>query len=640
MPQPLQPFLHDLVGQVAAPTQVWSPRDGQVVPDAAGLAGITGLLHADVRLLSGLEATVDGHAGVPIAVQNLEDGSVAYTSLLRHLDTAYADTPDPRVRLDRTRTVGLGRVAEELTVSSTLDVEVPVVIEVRLTADATPIETVKQSGPVVAVDVGRHDGDELSWNAGGLDVSVAAPGASVTTEGAHVTLRWERTLPVRGSVTVRWSADAVDPDPAVVAAPPDPVAGIAWLGRELDPRLDAWLERSLADLSSLAMALPATPGDVFYGAGAPWYLTLFGRDSLWAARMALPLGTRLARGTLRTLAGLQGRTEDPRTGEQPGKILHEVRRNAYQLGGMTLPPLYYGTIDATPLWICLLHDAWRAGLHDGDVRALLPALEAALRWLTAQTADVDGVAGFLRYTSAGSHGLANQGWKDSADAVRFADGTLAEGAIALCEVQGYAYEAAVSGAALLEGFDRPGADDLRDWAQQLAERFRASFWCGLESDAYPALALDGQGRRVDALTSNIGHLLGTGLLNLEEEWWVAQRVTAPELDSGLGLRTMSTGDVGYAPLSYHCGSVWPHDTAIVVDGLVRAGLSDQADGLVEGLLEAARAFDYRLPELWSGEGAPVPYPAACRPQAWSAAAAIVVAKRDGAFPDPPDPREG
>ena len=216
--------------------------------------------------------------------------------------------------------------------------------------------------------------------------------------------------------------------------------------------------------------------------------------------------------------------------------------------------------------------------------------------------------------------------------MRFADGSWAEGAIALCEVQGYAYEAAVSGATLLDSFDRPGGEDLRSWAQGLQERFRAAFWCGSRDsgeDAYPALALDGTGRRVDALTSNIGHLLGTGLLNLEEEWHVAQRVGSPLLDSGSGLRTMSTADAAYAPLSYHCGSVWPHDTAIVVDGLTRAGLADAADGLVEGLLAASVAFDRRLPELWSGEGAPVPYPAACRPQAWSAAAAVVVARRAG-----------
>jgi glycogen debranching enzyme len=385
-----------------------------------------------------------------------------------------------------------------------------------------------------------------------------------------------------------------------------------------DDRLRRWLRRSLQDLDVLQMATPETPEDVFFAAGAPWYLTLFGRDSLWTARMVLPLNVAPARGTLRTLARLQGRQHDVTTAEEPGKIMHELRRAAFELGELSLPPLYYGTIDATPLWICLLHDTWRAGLDRADVVELLPALQRALGWLT-------GHDGFLSYVDASGRGLANQGWKDSRDAVRFHDGRSAEGPMALCEVQGYAYEAATSGAALLDAFDLPGGDKTRRWAEQLRRRFRAGFWCGSGEDRFPALALDGDGQRVDSLTSNIGHLLGTGLLDPAEEELVARRIAGPELDSGLGLRTMSSGDVGYAPLSYHCGSVWPHDTAVVIRGLYRSGLGGYADGLIEGLLNASVAFDQGLPELWSGEGRPVPYPSACRPQAWSAAAAVVVA---------------
>ena len=632
MPPPLQPFLHDLVSQVAAPTQVWSTPDGQVRPRSDGAAGVLGLLHGDVRLLSGIEVAVDGDPGVPVAHRQQADGSVVFTSLLRQLDAAHARTGDPHVRLDRARRVEPGRLSEELVLGSTLDVEVAVTVEVRLTPDASPMEVVRTGGPRVGVT--PDPAGASAWRSDGIEVEVRAPDASVTAEGGLLTLRWPVTVPAHGWVRVGWTTDAVDPAPVVVAAPPDLVDATVLLDTEVDHRLAAWLERSVADLAGLTMALPDSPGDVFYAAGAPWYFTLFGRDSLWAARLSLPLGLDVARGTLRTLARLQGRADDPRTGEQPGKIPHELRRDSYVLNGMSLPPLYYGTVDATPLWVCLLHDAWRAGLDDAVVVELLPALEAALGWLTAQAAPTDrvgDVAGFVRYVSAGSSGLANQGWKDSDDAVRSADGTYAEGAIALCEVQGYAYEAAVSGAALLDGFDRPGGDRLRAWAQGLEERFRGAFWCATDGDAYPALALDGSGRRVDALTSNIGHLVGTGLLNLEEEWRVARHVASPALDSGLGLRTMSTDDAAYAPLSYHCGSVWPHDTAIVVDGLTRAGLADAADGLVEGLLAAAVAFDHRLPELWSGEGAPVPYPAACRPQAWSAAAAVVVARRAGVF---------
>jgi glycogen debranching enzyme len=388
------------------------------------------------------------------------------------------------------------------------------------------------------------------------------------------------------------------------------------------------LERSLTDLNGLRMATRDSAEDGFFAAGSPWYLTLFGRDSLWTARMLLPADTGYAMGTLRTLARLAGTTLDVDSAEAPGKILHELRRATVEFADLALPPLYYGTIDATPLWVCVLHDTWRAGAPTDEVAELLPALEGALRWMV-DYGDADG-DGFCEYIDVSGHGLTNQGWKDSADAVRFADGTIAKGPVALCEVQAYAYQAAVAGAALLDAFDRPGGGDYRRWAAALAMRFRASFWCGDGPDRFPALALDGSKQRVDSLTSNIGHLLGTGLLDADEELLVAQRLSGPELDSGLGLRTMSAADGGYSPLSYHCGSVWPHDTAIAILGLHRAGLSQYGGGLVEGLLRASVAFQQRLPELWSGEGRPVPYPASCRPQAWSAAAAVVVATVLGA----------
>src|SRR5262249_22255919 len=237
----------------------------------------------------------------------------------------------------------------------------------------------------------------------------------------------------------------------------------------------------------------------------------------------LPLGTELAAGTLRTLARRQGTRTDETTGEQPGKIPHELRRPDLD---SALPPVYYGTVDATSLWISLLFDAWRWGMPPADVEALLPAVEAALGWLGSFDE-------FVSYRDTSGRGLANQGWKDSPDAVQFADGTFAEPPIALCEVQGYAYAAALQGAGLLDAFGRPGAGPWRDWATALAHRFRDRFWV----DGYPAIALDGSGRRVDTVTSNIGHLPGTGLLDAAEEAQVADRLAAPDLDSGFGLRT-------------------------------------------------------------------------------------------------------
>jgi hypothetical protein len=626
MPQPLQPFLHDLVTVLAAPTQVLSARSGDIGADP-GTATAQGVLHADVRVLSRVVVEVDGLPGEHVATE-AGTGSARFTTLLRHVGVGRTAVPDPSVRLDREREVAPGVVSERLLLSSVLPAAVATTVSATFAADLAPVETIKVGRSGTPAALGPAEDDRLRWGDDDLEATLTAPGArwTASADGTAATAAWSVVIPAHGSVEVTWRLRVTDRGGVVVAAR-DP-----WRPGALPPVADSrsapWLERSLADLAGLRMARPSAPADVFFAAGAPWYLTLFGRDSLWAARMVLPVSLEPARGTLRALAALQGTTTDDERAEQPGKIMHELRRGAFGLGSMSLPPLYYGTIDATPLWVCLLHDAWRAGLPEAEVRALLPALEAALGWLTEHF-DADG-DGFGEYLDSSGHGLANQGWKDSADAVRFRNGRIADGPVALCEVQGYAHEAAVSGAALLDAFGRPGAASLRSWAAALADRFRTAFWVGEGEDRYPALALDGHGAQVDALTSNIGHLLGTGILDAEEERQVARQVSGPALDSGLGLRTMSTDDAAYSPLSYHCGSVWPHDTAVVVAGLARAGLAGYASGLVEGLLRAAVAFDHRLPELWSGEGRPVPYPAACRPQAWSAAAAVVVASTLGA----------
>jgi glycogen debranching enzyme len=309
-------------------------------------------------------------------------------------------------------------------------------------------------------------------------------------------------VPAHGVVNLDWRLSVQDAGSSVVVPSTAPlrITHFTSTARGVDHRLGPWLRRSLADLNSLLMATRDAPADGFFAARAPWYLTLFGRDSIWAARMLLAIDVGCARGTLRTLAHYQGTQVDIARAEEPGKILHELRRTERRLGTMSLPPVYYGTIDATPLWICLLHDAWRAGLRSADVAELLPALERALSWLT-ECGDADG-DGLLEYQDASGHGLANHGWKDFDDAMRFHDGRIAAGPVALCEAQGYAYEAAISGAALLDAFGRPGGDRYRSWADELADRFRTQFWCRQGGDHYPALALDGDKRQVDSLTSN------------------------------------------------------------------------------------------------------------------------------------------
>ena len=302
--------------------------------------------------------------------------------------------------------------------------------------------------------------------------------------------------------------------------------------------------QSLEDLAGLLLR---DGDDRFLAAGSPWFLTLFGRDSLWAARLLLPFDTGLALSTLRVLARRQGRADDPATEEQPGKILHEVRPGLLDLGAQVLPPLYYGSVDATPLFVCTLADAHEWGGAADQVRALLPAARACLEWLLAQSED----DGWLRYVDHTGTGLSNQGWKDSSDSIPFADGRLADPPIALCEVQAYAHEAAVRGSALLAAYGEAPVPGLLDWAERLRERFAAEFWVDTPDGGHAAIALDREGRPADALTSNIGHLLGTGVLGSVATARVAELLADPRLDSGFGLRTLAADSPRFSRLGYH-----------------------------------------------------------------------------------------
>ncbi len=623
---PLQPLLHDEVVVLAAPTQVWSDRHGTV-----GTNPVHGYWTGDQRFVSTVGVAIAGTDVEHVATAPHGAGDVVFTGLLRGLDGVGAD---PDVRLDRRRTVRTDGVRELLRVTDRLaggdrqEGAADLLVRVRLTPDATSMDAVKAGGsavPVPAVrtaDGGGADAGRASWTAGSVDVTLTAPGADLVLDDGDVVLTWR--VPRDRVVEVGWDCAVVAPD-AVVTGATTPRTFDAPAGVD-DDRLRRWLDRATDDLDALRMRRPE--GE-FLAAGAPWFFTLFGRDSIWAARFLLAVDTALAADTLRVLAAVQGTRVDPATAEQPGKIMHELRQAALAIDNdeLSLPPLYYGTVDATPLWVCLLHDAWRAGMPDAEVEALLPALERALAWMRDH-GDADG-DGLLEYVDETGRGLANQGWKDSGDSVQWRDGTLAEGPIALCEVQGYAHEAAVHGADLLDAFGRDGGDAWRAWADRLAGRFRAAFWVSDAVGAYPAIALDAAKRPVDSATSNIGHLLGTGILSADEEATVAARVVAPDMASGFGLRTLSTTAAGYWPLSYHGGSVWTHDTAVVVAGLQRSGHLAEARVLAEQLLAAAVAFDFRVPELHAGDAAaevsrPAPYPAACRPQAWSAAAAFPV----------------
>ncbi len=611
-----QPLLHDAVAALRAPTQVWSRPSGEMTQP------IDGIYVSDVRVASGFRVLVDGEAPEPIAT--LEDGAdrIRFVSLLRGLDDHGAD---PDVRLWVERQVRGDGVEHVLRIESRLARPAVCDLVVELHPESTPVDVVK-TGRASTPAEPRIDGANVSWGDEAVTVTLRADDAAISTTDGTLRIAWRVEVPVAGSVERVVSLDAQDAL-AVVATPPTPAPWTAPDLPDADDRLQRWVHRALDDLDALRLTRVGS-SDEFFGAGAPWFFTLFGRDSIWAARLLLSLDTSVAAGTLRTLACLQGSTTHTATAEQPGKIIHEVRRATLELPdeGVELPPHYYGTVDATPLWVCLLADVRERGLSDAETEALLPALEAALAWMR-DFGDSDG-DGLLEYVDETGRGLSNQGWKDSGDSVQWRDGALAQGPIALAEVQAYAYEAATRGADLLEQFGRD-ASEWRAWAARLAERFRESFWVSDAEGRYPAIALDANKRPVDSLTSNIGHLLGTGLLDDAESRLVAERLVSPRLDAGFGIRTLATGSGGYWPLSYHGGSIWAHDTAIAIRGLHLDGFADEARTLSEGLLRAAVAFDYRMPELHGGDAAsdlthPVPYPAACRPQAWSAAAAITV----------------
>ena len=602
---------------VCAPSFALSAPTGQI-----RRRGVEGVYVADRRVLCDLEVDVAGAELVSIHHELVGVSGARFLSAARGLGDGGADVS---VTLERHREQTAAGLTERIALRSYAREVVTTTVRLRIGADFAELSAVRGGDPGPPLPPARTTVDGLQVTApDGASSSVRlSPAPASTSDGW---LEWPVTL-TRGELfEVEVSVQVTDVAPApVLTGGHRPVLQTGRL-TAADARLVTLFERSVADLQALQLADPQAPADVFLGAGAPWYLTLFGRDALWAARLALPLGTELAGGTLRTLARRQGTRADPDTAEEPGKILHELRRSGFKVGDLSLPPLYYGTVDATPLWVSLLHDAWRWGLPENQVRTLLPHLERALDWM----AGAQSAAGFVTYHNQTAGGLSNQGWKDSADAVQFRDGELAEGPLALCEVQAYAFAAAQHGAVLLDHFGRPGADRWRDWASELRNRFRAAFWVADPEGAYPAIALTGDGSRVDTVTSNLGHLLGTGLLDDDETALVVARLGSPELDSGLGLRTMSTRSVGYNPMSYHAGSVWTHDTGITIAGLIRVGTpaADRvAAALIEGLLRVSTHVQGRMPELYGSAATPsgpFPYPASCRPQAWAAATAVAL----------------
>ena len=608
-----------------------SERSGDFLP---GLP--QGLFFRDSRFLSRFELRVNGHEPETLAASTTDPFSAVFVAR-SHPSPGRADST---LMVFRYRYIGRG-LREDIVIRNFGDEAAYCSIELDLEVDFADLFEVKE---------GRlaGGGERAVEQDGGALVFRYRRGA--TRRGARVTFSqpakldigqatFETIVPPRG----RWSTclqvtaiiDGEDIEPRYVCGQPVgramPIERLAKWRREIPmvetdhEGLRRVIARSAEDLGSLRIFDPDYPERTVVAAGAPWFMTLFGRDSLLTSWMALVVDPDLALGVLQTLARFQGKDVDPRHDEEPGRILHEMRFGdapSLSLGGGRV---YYGTADATPLFVVLLGELRRWGLAPEVVDQLLPHADRALEWVE-QFGDADG-DGYVEYRRATDRGLVNQGWKDSWDGVRFASGEIAKAPIALCEVQGYVYSAYLARSYFAtEAGDAPTAEWFRRKAAALKEAFNRDFW--LEDRGWFAMGLDQDKRPIDALSSNMGHCLWSGIVDEDKAARVAEHLLSPEMFSGWGVRTLATSMVGYNPISYHCGSVWPHDNAILAAGLMRYGFVDEAQRVVLAMLDAASTQDGRLPELFSGlERSEFPtvvsYPTSCSPQAWAAASPLL-----------------
>lgn len=590
-----------------------SDSNGEMLP-----GGVDGLYYRDTRIVSRWAVLLDGRPPEP---------------LTSHLDAPYEATFVGRHRpllVERHRLVGDG-MREDIVLRNLGTEDTATRLTVEVATDFADIFSVMQSRPLPLGEISwSFDDSELTAQATQRGVRVRLDRANAVAPGrlsidvvvpAHG--RWQTTVQVFPIV------DTVEVPPAYPRDEPlhttEPVTRFrAWRDSSVvvdfgDGNLDLVVDRSIQDLGALRIRTPEALDVV--AAGAPWYMTLFGRDSLLTAWMSLPIDQDLALSTCTALAALQGKRVDPLNEEEPGRILHEVRHGtAFPLSPSN--EVYYGTADATPLFCMLVGELHRWGMPRERLAPLLPHVDRALEWILSNG------DGFVTYKRATDRGLKNQGWKDSPDSMAFADGRPAEAPIALAEVQAYVYGAFVARSELATTFDND--DAAREWADRAAAlrtRFHESFW--LPDKGYFAMALDADKRPVDALASNMGHCLWTGIADPSVAGQVASQLMSKELSSGWGIRTLATSMCAYDPVSYHNGSVWPHDSAICAAGLARYGFVDEANQVARAVFDAAIAFGGRLPELYCGFDRtefpyPIPYPTSCSPQAWAAAAPFLL----------------
>lgn len=590
------PPAHSAVICVAAPCLVISPEHGQLTG-----RGIDGIYRSGRRLLSRCVLRVAGRDPVAVQGRSLGSGRAAFTATVR---TGVEAGPDPDIGVERIRHAD---GTERITLRSFATRPLRLPVEVLLGTDLADLAAVAagRTGPELTAAVHAAG---LRWSSGdALAVTTAEPAPDDALASAGL-LRWQLELGPGESRSIElrttWDRTARAP----VGQVANPLADARAEGD--DPRADAWFRTSLDDLGALLLRAPDAPGDTFAAAGAPWRLGLAPAESLWAARMALPLGTGLAAATLRTLARSQTGGRDPDAGKIPGPL---------RAAGPQLPPGCTGT-EATLGFPVVLAEARRWGLPEEEVARLLPAAERCLDWLRGAVGD----DGFLADPDPGPR---------------------------RCETQAHAHRAALLGADLLAACGRPGAQEWREWAAALRERFRAEFWIDGPDGGRPAAALHPDGRPLPRLTGAAAHLLDTGLLgggrlapgllDRARTEQLARLLGAPAMDCGWGLRSMGVREPGHNPFGHRSGAVRAHESAVAVAGLLQAGFEKEAAGLLRGLLDAAETFGYRLPEMYAAEqrtvgSVPLPHPSACRPAAVAAAAGIhALTALAGIRPDAP-----
>ncbi len=618
---------------------------GDVGPDPDQ---VLGLFYRDMRHLSRWHLAIDGET-----LEILSNGATGYPSATFFLAGPGSVYHNPTVSVIRERTLGKGSgedLHEKLTVINSGREEIVIELSMTFDADFADLFEVKNKQLIKQGVVSRHvSGQEVELLYRREDFKrrtiIHADNARLSQGSADFLLRlkpggsWSGTLQVSfESIAPRQKTGAASDLPSSTIKP----------RHDADHRdqMDAWIdaapilraswdtlwhtyERSLRDLAALRLHAQALPeGAAIPAAGLPWFMAVFGRDSLITSYQALPFVPQLAAATLRVLARRQATAWDDFRDAEPGKILHELRFGELTYFEDWPQSPYYGSADSTPLFLILLDEYERWSGDTDLVRELEEQARAALDWLE-HYGDLDG-DGYLEYQRRNlQSGLENQGWKDSWDAIVYPDGRLASLPRATCELQGYAYDARIRTARLAREVwhDDATADRLERDAADLKARFNTDFW--VEDGDFFALALDGDKNQVPTLASNMGHLLWSGIVDDSKAEAVVNHIMGDRLFSGWGVRTLATGQAAFNPLSYHDGTVWPHDNGLIAAGLARYRRREEAGRIAVAMFEAAGHFDHRLPEVFAGYPRsltefPVEYPTACSPQAWAAGTPLLL----------------